>query len=115
MDLLTATAASMLRSSRSRVSAVFKELRQRQPTCSLEAVLERREVRASTRGAERARADAAAALEAGATLGMTLIPWYDERYPALLACIPDPPPVLWCQGMTSALTRPAVAIVGSRA
>ncbi len=29
-------------------------------------------------------------------------------YPAALAAIPDPPPVLWCRG------RPAVAIVGSR-
>ena len=35
-------------------------------------------------------------------------------YPAVLAAIPDPPPVLWCRGRPAALAQPAVAIVGSR-
>ena len=35
-------------------------------------------------------------------------------YPAALAAIPDPPPVLWCRGRPAALAAPAVAIVGSR-
>ena len=36
-------------------------------------------------------------------------------YPALLACIADPPPALWTFGDASLLKRPAVAIIGSRA
>ena len=35
-------------------------------------------------------------------------------YPAPLAAIPDPPPVLWRRGRQAALAAPAVAIVGSR-
>jgi DNA processing protein len=33
---------------------------------------------------------------------------------AALAAITDPPPVLWARGNLAALSRPAVAIVGSR-
>lgn len=36
------------------------------------------------------------------------------EYPARLAAIPDPPPVLWVQGTPDALARPGVALVGSR-
>jgi DNA processing protein len=39
----------------------------------------------------------------------------DSAYPAALAAIVDPPPVLWVRGQLTALERPAVAIVGSRA
>jgi DNA processing protein len=39
----------------------------------------------------------------------------DERYPPLLGCIPDPPPVLWVRGDPAVVSRPTVAIVGSRA
>jgi DNA processing protein len=39
----------------------------------------------------------------------------DPRYPTLLATIADPPPVLWVRGQLSALSIPAVALVGSRA
>ena len=46
---------------------------------------------------------------------MEPIPWFDPRYPALLNCIADPPPVLWIRGDPGVLARPAVAIVGSRA
>ena len=38
----------------------------------------------------------------------------DAGYPALLRHIPEPPPVLFAQGNLALLTRPAVAIVGSR-
>ena len=43
------------------------------------------------------------------------VSWSDDRYPPLLSAIADPPPVLWCRGAVDALSRPAVAIVGSRA
>jgi DNA processing protein len=41
--------------------------------------------------------------------------WHDDRYPALLREIVDPPPVLWVLGQTAVLNGRAVAIVGSRA
>ncbi|WOJ97423.1 DNA-processing protein DprA [Congregibacter brevis] len=42
------------------------------------------------------------------------IPLGDRRYPNALREIPDPPPWLFCRGDPSCLTKPAVAIVGSR-
>jgi DNA processing protein len=53
-----------------------------------------------------ARADAA---------GLRRVFWSDAAYPPLLSAIVDPPPVLWLRGAATALERPAVAIVGSRA
>jgi DNA processing protein len=38
----------------------------------------------------------------------------DPAYPAALATIPDPPPLLWINGDASLFARPTVAIVGSR-
>ncbi len=38
----------------------------------------------------------------------------DVRYPALLACIPDPPVALWVRGDPAVLHDASVAIVGSR-
>ena len=58
---------------------------------------------------------AAAALTRAAAGGLTVLPWDDPAYPAALATIPDPPPVLWARGCVDALAGPAVAIVGSRA
>jgi DNA processing protein len=58
--------------------------------------------------AEGQLAKAAAAGESPLTLP-------DARYPALLAAIPDPPPVLWLRGQLDALTSPGIALVGSRA
>ncbi|MGE5246006.1 MAG: DNA-processing protein DprA [Betaproteobacteria bacterium] len=55
------------------------------------------------------------ALGRGTDRGLRAIAWSDPVYPASLAAIPDPPPVLWMQGRTDALDLPAVAIVGSRA
>jgi DNA processing protein len=39
----------------------------------------------------------------------------DARYPAALAAIRDPPPILWTRGHPESLQWPMVAIVGSRA
>ena len=68
-------------------------------------------------GLERASlvARASAALRRGADCGLHLVPWSDASYPAALAVIADPPPVLWVRGTPAALTSRAVAIVGSRA
>ncbi len=38
-----------------------------------------------------------------------------SQYPALIAVIDDPPPLLWVQGDPALLSAPAVAVVGSRA
>lgn len=46
--------------------------------------------------------------------GHELLTWADARYPAQLLEIADPPPVLFLQGCGDLLTRPAIAIVGSR-
>src|ERR1019366_3635181 len=61
------------------------------------------------------RTGAAEALARAAAGGITPIPWSAPAYPPALAAIIDPPPVLWMRGVADALTRPAVAIVGSRA
>jgi DNA processing protein len=60
-----------------------------------------------------AAGDALLAEAAGA--GIEPLPWYDARYPVLLNCISDPPPVLWIRGDPAILARPTVAVVGSRA
>ena len=65
--------------------------------------------------ADALRSRALAALARGAARGVALVPWSDAAYPAALAAITDPPPVLWARGNLAALSRPAVAIVGSRA
>src|SRR5581483_2979632 len=61
------------------------------------------------------RARAAAAVDRAAASGLTPLVWSDAAYPAALAAIVDPPPVLWTRGTIAALDAPAVAIVGSRA
>jgi DNA processing protein len=43
------------------------------------------------------------------------IPLGDTRYPAALAAIHDPPPMLWIRGRADSLHGPMVAVVGSRA
>jgi DNA processing protein len=62
-----------------------------------------------------AHAAADAVLTAGSRAELEPIAWFDPRYPALLNCIADPPPVLWTWGSASTFVRPTVAIVGSRA
>jgi DNA processing protein len=115
MDLQTAVAVSMLSTSRSRASAVFKDIRQQRPDAPLEALLDALDTREEASVAARARQDATRALEAAVRGGLRPIAWFDAYYPALLNCIPDPPPVLWVRGDPAVLTRPTVAIVGSRA
>jgi len=60
------------------------------------------------------RAAAADAMKAAAEHSILAIPIGDQRYPSLLAAIPDPPVVLWVRGRVGCLGRASVAIVGSR-
>ncbi|MEQ8858235.1 MAG: DNA-processing protein DprA [Pseudomonadales bacterium] len=46
--------------------------------------------------------------------GLSLLTPADPAFPALLCAIPDPPPLLYVHGDTSALLRPTVAVVGAR-
>jgi DNA processing protein len=57
---------------------------------------------------------AAAELKAAGRLGATLLCLGDAAYPQALARIPDPPPILWALGDTGLLSRPCLAIVGTR-
>ena len=122
MDVRTAVAASMLPASRAVVAAAFRELRHHEAAhgsasvfldllwsaCCAGEVLP-----AST--ISELMAAAGAALETGGSQGIIAVPLFDERYPPLLACINDPPPVLWVKGDFETLARPAVAVIGSRA
>jgi DNA processing protein len=47
--------------------------------------------------------------------GLVALALDDDRYPPLLRAIPDPPVILWCRGEPVHLTRPGIALVGSRA
>lgn len=62
-----------------------------------------------------ARRAAARRLRVAAQRGICALPFGADDYPAPLAAIPDPPPVLWYRGAPRTLRAPAVAIVGSRA
>jgi DNA processing protein len=119
MDLPTAVAASMLPASRSAVAAAFKELRHDNGTgppflellwaaagCS--DVLDPCVVLNIFDSAE-------TALQTARRIGTEPVPIFDDRYPPLLACTFDPPPVLWIRGNHEVLARPGVAVVGSRA
>jgi DNA processing protein len=117
VDLHTAISVSMLGVSRLRACAVYKELRQADPRTPLTTVLDALGVPAvewqPLNDAARTRTDVALAESRNA--GMDAIAWFDPRYPALLNCVADPPPVLWTRGSAGVLGQPAVAIVGSRA
>jgi DNA processing protein len=54
-------------------------------------------------------------LAAARRSGIDAIPWGHPTYPPLLAAIPDAPFVLWLSGHASCVSKPAVAVVGSRA
>lgn len=120
MELPTVVALSMLSVNRSRAAAAFKELREQPSLLAAAEPLE--SVLAACRIPEhswsdlvrQARERAATALT-GVGPGGEPVTVFDPHYPALLACIPDPPPVLWIRGNTGCLASPAVAIVGSRA
>jgi len=118
MDLQSAVALSTLPGiSRVRAAAVFKELREH----SAQPVTLDHVINACARDRDagailtEARAAADRLLERARVRGITAIAWKDVEYPPLLGAIVDPPPVIWVCGQTAPLTRPAVAIVGSRA
>lgn len=117
MDLHTAVALSTLTGlTRGRAFSVFKELREQSSVTTLEEVIVCAAPRADVdRIAIAARLQATALLDAAEPAGIVPVQVGDENYPPLLRTIPDPPPVLWVRGAVQALTRPAVAIVGSRA
>jgi DNA processing protein len=60
------------------------------------------------------REDAEAELQAGWALGARLAITRDGDFPALLAALDPPPPLVWVLGDDALLRRPAVAIVGAR-
>ncbi len=52
--------------------------------------------------------------DAGRRQGARLVCLGEAGYPAALAALADPPPVLWLRGKAPVLAMPAVAMVGSR-
>jgi DNA processing protein len=48
------------------------------------------------------------------SLGVQLVTWADDGYPAVLKAIADPPLVLYVAGEVAALSGPAVAVIGTR-
>ncbi|WP_323035869.1 DNA-processing protein DprA [Pararhodobacter sp.] len=60
------------------------------------------------------RDDALRELSHGRSRGGHLLCLGDPDYPATLAALTDPPPVLWAMGKLRTLNQPAVAIVGAR-
>jgi DNA processing protein len=119
MDLQSSVALSILPGiSRIRAAVVLKELRESSGNrdVTLEEVIEACDATANAESvAAAARVEAAALLDTARATGIDVVLWADERYPPLLRAIADPPPVLWVRGNAGALTRPAVAIIGSRA
>jgi len=59
-------------------------------------------------------AEADRELDAGAKLGARLITAGEPDFPAQLAALDPPPPLLWTLGHADLLSRPTVAVVGAR-
>jgi DNA processing protein len=59
-------------------------------------------------------AEIEAELAAGEALGARLLVIGDPDYPAALAAIDPPPPVIWAKGRAELLPGPSVAVVGAR-
>jgi DNA processing protein len=119
MDLQSAVALTVIPGiSRPHAAAVFKEMHEQAgaSAVTLEYVIAGcgRDGRVEALARD-ARAEAALLLDRARAAAIDAVPWDDERYPPLLRTISDPPPVLWARGALDVLTRPAVAIVGSRA
>ncbi|PHQ99429.1 MAG: DNA-protecting protein DprA [Marinosulfonomonas sp.] len=55
-----------------------------------------------------------AEIKAAQAAGAKMICYNDDNYPAALADIPDPPPILWTIGDLTLMSRPMVAMVGAR-
>jgi DNA processing protein len=116
MDLLDAVALSLLPGiSRLRAAAACKLLRAEDPHVTLEIVASVCARDGDAQSAAAAARREAAWLIATAAADVSPIQIEDPEYPPLLREIGDPPPVLWVRGNRAALSRPAVAIVGSRA
>jgi DNA processing protein len=62
----------------------------------------------------KARAAAEAELAQVAAQGATVVSFGCQEYPERLKEIYDPPPVLWVRGDARLLSRPAIAVVGTR-
>jgi DNA processing protein len=62
----------------------------------------------------KARAAAEAELASVAALSATIVSYGCPAYPERLREIYDPPPVLWVSGDVSQLSRPSIAVVGTR-
>ncbi len=60
------------------------------------------------------RAVAESEMAAAEAAGARMICFADPDYPAALASIADPPPLMWAQGNTGLLARPMIAMVGAR-
>ena len=59
-------------------------------------------------------AEAEREITAGERLGARLIAAREPDFPALLAALDPPPPLIWTRGDPGLLTKPCVAIVGAR-
>jgi DNA processing protein len=59
-------------------------------------------------------ADIETEIKAGVSLGARLLVFGDDDFPALLAALDPPPPVLWMLGDVAACRAEAVAVVGAR-
>ena len=107
----------MLSVSRLKAAAAFKDVRLGRSCDPLEDVLAICGVPADARQAliDEAHQRADLSLKSAAAADAEPVAVFDARYPVLLSCIPDPPPVLWVRGQLGCLASPAVAVVGSRA
>lgn len=119
MDVRDAVALSLLpvfRSaiSRARLADVFQRALRRGGATYL-SVAASLAPAAARPPADQVLAAADRALSAGVAAKLIPIVWGGESYPVALAAVVDPPIVLWVRGVAAVLSRPAVAIVGSRA
>ncbi len=62
----------------------------------------------------KARAEAEEELTRVREQGAAILTYSDDAYPARLREIFDPPPVLWIRGDAAQLSRPSIAVVGTR-
>lgn len=88
-----------------------------EPPLSWDEVIARAPLTPAERGrVERQRRDGFAdrEIKSACALGYTLIHAMDGAYPPLLKKIPDPPTILYVQGDPAWLSRPCIAMVGSR-
>jgi len=119
MDLQRAVALTTLPGiSRPKAAAVFKALTDQsggRPVSLADVIDACRADGDACAVATQAMETASALLAAAAARGISAVPIGAPEYPPLLRTIVDPPPVLWVKGESGMLTRPAVAVIGSRA